>query len=138
MTLGQELSGHVDQLDHALAAVEAALGDVYELALGGTAVGTGLNTHKEYAVRSAAKIAELTELPFVTAPNKFAALAAHDALVRLHGTYKQLAAALHKIANDIRWLASGPRCGIGEITIPANEPGSSIMPGKVNRPRRRR
>lgn len=132
VTLGQEVSGWVDQLDHAMAAVENALGDVYELALGGTAVGTGLNTHKDYAVKSAAHIATLTAMPFVSAPNKFAALAAHDALVRLHGTYKVLAAALNKIANDVRWLASGPRCGIGEIIIPANEPGSSIMPGKVN------
>ncbi len=132
ITLGQEISGWVDQLDHATTAVEAALADVYELALGGTAVGTGLNTHADYAVESAKTIASLTALPFVTAPNKFAALAAHDALVRLHGTYKLLAAALNKIANDVRWLASGPRCGIGEIVIPANEPGSSIMPGKVN------
>lgn len=132
LTLGQEFSGYVDQLDHALVTIEKALPDVYELALGGTAVGTGLNTHKDYAVKSAEFIAELTELPFKTAPNKFAALAAHDALVRLHGTYKTLAAALNKIANDVRWLASGPRCGIGEITIPENEPGSSIMPGKVN------
>ena len=132
ITLGQEISGWVDQLDHAMRAVDGALGDVYELALGGTAVGTGLNTHKDYAVVSAQHIATLTALPFVTAPNKFAALAAHDALVRLHGTYKLLAAALNKMANDVRWLASGPRCGIGEIIIPANEPGSSIMPGKVN------
>ena len=132
LTLGQEFSGWVDQLDHAVAAVRAALDDVYELALGGTAVGTGLNTHKDYAVESAKTIAELTALPFRTAPNKFAALAGHDALVRLHGTFKVLAAALNKIANDVRWLASGPRCGIGEILIPENEPGSSIMPGKVN------
>ncbi|MCB9716299.1 MAG: class II fumarate hydratase [Myxococcales bacterium] len=132
VTLGQELSGHVAQLDHARAAIQGVLSQVYELALGGTAVGTGLNTHPEYAVRSAKHIATLTALPFVTAPNKFAALAAHDALVLLHGTYKTLAAALNKIANDVRWLASGPRCGIGEITIPENEPGSSIMPGKVN------
>ncbi len=132
VTLGQEISGWVDQLDHGMRAVDGALADVYELALGGTAVGTGLNTHKDYAVASAQHIATLTALPFVTAPNKFAALAAHDALVRLHGTYKLLAAALNKIANDVRWLASGPRCGIGEIIIPANEPGSSIMPGKVN------
>jgi fumarate hydratase, class II len=132
VTLGQELSGYVDQLDHSIAAVQGALPDVYELALGGTAVGTGLNTHPDYAVRSAERIAALTGLPFVTAPNKFAALAGHDALVRLHGTLKTLAAALNKIANDVRWLASGPRCGIGEIRIPENEPGSSIMPGKVN------
>ena len=132
ITLGQEISGWVAQLDAALQTVEGALPQVYELALGGTAVGTGLNTHKDYAVKSAAKIAELTGLPFVTAPNKFAALAAHDALVALHGTLKTLACALMKIANDVRWLASGPRCGIGELQIPANEPGSSIMPGKVN------
>ncbi|MEX1366692.1 MAG: class II fumarate hydratase [Nannocystaceae bacterium] len=132
VTLGQEISGWVAQLDHVSAAVTAVMPQVYELALGGTAVGTGLNTHPQYAVRSAERIAELTELPFVTAPNKFAALAAHDALVLLHGTLKTLAAALHKIANDVRWLASGPRCGIGEIVIPENEPGSSIMPGKVN------
>jgi fumarate hydratase class II len=103
-----------------------------ELALGGTAVGTGLNAHPEYAVRVAKKLTELTGFPFVTAPNKFEALAANDALVHAHGTLKTLAASLTKIANDIRWLASGPRCGIGEITIPENEPGSSIMPGKVN------
>jgi fumarate hydratase, class II len=132
VTLGQELSGWVAQLDHARSAVEAVLPQVYELALGGTAVGTGLNTHPDYAVKSAAHIAALTELPFVTAPNKFAALGGHDALVLLHGACKTLAAALNKLANDVRWLASGPRCGIGEITIPENEPGSSIMPGKVN------
>ncbi len=132
LTLGQEFSGWVSQLDHAITAIEATLPHVYELALGGTAVGTGLNTHPQYAVRSASQIAGLTGLPFVTAPNKFAALAGHDALVVLHGALKGLAAALTKIANDVRWLASGPRCGIGEITIPENEPGSSIMPGKVN------
>ncbi len=132
LTLGQEISGWVAQLDRALEGVQAALPQVYELALGGTAVGTGLNTHRDYATTSAAIIARLTELPFVTAENKFAALAAHDALVALHATYKTLACALMKIANDVRWLASGPRCGIGEITIPENEPGSSIMPGKVN------
>ena len=132
VTLGQEISGWVSQLDHAVQAIEATLPHVYELALGGTAVGTGLNTHPEYAVRSAKRIAELTELPFRTAENKFEALAAHDALVTLHGAIKSLACAVMKIANDVRWLASGPRCGIGEITIPANEPGSSIMPGKVN------
>ena len=132
LTLGQEISGWVDQLDHGLRTVETGLVDVYELALGGTAVGTGLNTHADFAERSAACIADITGLPFTSAPNKFAALAAHDALVRVHGTYKVLAAALNKIANDVRWLASGPRCGIGEITIPENEPGSSIMPGKVN------
>ena len=132
LTLGQEFSGYVAQLDDALAAIEATLPRVYELALGGTAVGTGLNTHPDFAARGAARIADLTGLPFVTAPNKFAALAAHDALVALHGTLRGLACALMKIANDIRWLASGPRSGIGEITLPANEPGSSIMPGKVN------
>ncbi|MGB1699953.1 MAG: class II fumarate hydratase [Nannocystaceae bacterium] len=132
LTLGQEISGWVIQLDRALESIEGALPQVYELALGGTAVGTGLNTHRDYAVTSASIIADLTGLPFVTAENKFAALAAHDALVGLHGTYKTLACALMKIANDVRWLASGPRCGIGEITIPENEPGSSIMPGKVN------
>ncbi|HEY0132962.1 MAG TPA: class II fumarate hydratase, partial [Nannocystis sp.] len=132
LTLGQEFSGYVQQLDHGLAAVEAALPRVYELALGGTAVGTGLNTHRDYAVTSARHIATLTGLPFVTAPNKFAALAGHEPLVGLHGALKVLACALMKIANDVRWLASGPRCGLGEITIPENEPGSSIMPGKVN------
>jgi fumarate hydratase class II len=132
LTLGQELSGHVAQLEHGLAHVEAALPHLLELALGGTAVGTGLNAHPEYGARVAAKLAELAGLPFVTAPNKFEALSAHDALVSAHGALKTLAAALTKIANDIRWLASGPRCGIGEITIPENEPGSSIMPGKVN------
>ncbi|MEO7192288.1 MAG: class II fumarate hydratase [Vicinamibacterales bacterium] len=132
ITLGQEISGWVAQLDLARAAVEATLPAVYELALGGTAVGTGLNTHPEYAVRSARQIATLTGLPFVTAPNKFAALAGHEALVSLHGALKTVAVALMKIANDVRWLASGPRSGLGEITIPENEPGSSIMPGKVN------
>ncbi|WP_106393431.1 class II fumarate hydratase [Enhygromyxa salina] len=132
ITLGQEISGWVAQLDHARGKVDDALGHIWELALGGTAVGTGLNTHRDYAVQSAAKIAELTGLPFITAPNKFEALAAHDGLVGLHAALKGLACVLMKIANDVRWLASGPRCGIGEITIPANEPGSSIMPGKVN------
>jgi fumarate hydratase class II len=132
LTLGQEFSGYVAQLDHALDAIERALPMVHELALGGTAVGTGLNAHPEYAVRVAAKIAELTGEAFVTAPNKFQALASHDALVFLHGALKTLACTLTKIANDVRWLASGPRCGIGELTIPENEPGSSIMPGKVN------
>ena len=132
LTLGQEISGWVSQLDHAVAAVNHTLPALYEVALGGTAVGTGLNTHADYAQVSADKIAELTGLPFVTAPNKFAALAGHDALVVLHGALKSVAAALNKIANDVRWLSSGPRCGIGEISIPANEPGSSIMPGKVN------
>ncbi len=132
LTLGQEFSGYVSQLDHGLAHAEAALPHLLELALGGTAVGTGLNAHPEYATRVAAKLAELSGHPFVTAPNKFEALAANDALVHVHGVLKTLAASLTKIANDVRWLASGPRCGIGEITIPENEPGSSIMPGKVN------
>ena len=132
LTLGQEFSGYVAQLDHGLKHVEAAIPHLAELALGGTAVGTGLNAHPEYAVRVAKKLAELTDLPFVTAPNKFEALAANDAIVHAHGALKTLAASLMKIANDVRWLASGPRCGIGELTIPENEPGSSIMPGKVN------
>ncbi len=132
LTLGQEVSGWVAQLDYGLAAIRAALPAVQELALGGTAVGTGLNTHPEYAQRVAQQIALDTGRPFVTAPNKFQALASHDALLNLHGTLKTLACSLMKIANDIRWLASGPRSGIGEITIPENEPGSSIMPGKVN------
>ena len=132
LTLGQEISGWVAQLDHAMAAIEKTLPQLHELALGGTAVGTGLNTVEGYAERVAAVIGELTDEPFVTAPNKFAALAAHDAFVGSHGAVKQLAAACMKIANDVRWLASGPRCGIGELALPANEPGSSIMPGKVN------
>jgi fumarate hydratase class II len=132
LTLGQEFSGYVAQLDHGLAHLEAALPHLSELALGGTAVGTGLNAHPEYAVRVAKKLSELTGHPFVTAPNKFEALAANDAIVHGHGALKTLAAALTKIANDVRWLASGPRSGIGELTIPENEPGSSIMPGKVN------
>src|SRR5215468_10941528 len=132
LTLGQEISGWVAQLDHAAAAITAALPAVHQLALGGTAVGTGLNTHPAYASRVAAQLAELTGLPFVTAPNKFAALAGHDALVGLSSALKQLATALTKIANDVRWLASGPRAGLGELLIPENEPGSSIMPGKVN------
>ncbi len=132
LTLGQEISGWAAQIDIALEAVEAALPRMYELALGGTAVGTGLNTHPEFAVRGARKIAELTGLPFTSAPNKFAALAGHEALVALHGALKTLATSLMKMANDVRWLASGPRSGLGEIVIPENEPGSSIMPGKVN------
>jgi fumarate hydratase class II len=132
LTLGQEISGWVAQLDLAIDAVERSMPAVYQLALGGTAVGTGLNTHPEYAARSAAHIAALTGLPFTSAPNKFAALAGHEALVALHGALKTLAAGLMKIANDVRWLSSGPRSGLGEITIPENEPGSSIMPGKVN------
>lgn len=132
LTLGQEFSGFVSQLDHGLKAVQNSLDHLSELALGGTAVGTGINTPKGYSKRVAEYIATFTGLPFKTAPNKFEALAAHDALVESHGALKQLAVALNKIANDIRLLASGPRSGIGEITIPANEPGSSIMPGKVN------
>ncbi|NJX15214.1 class II fumarate hydratase [Tamlana crocina] len=132
LTLGQELSGYVAQLDYGLKALENTLAHLSELALGGTAVGTGLNTPKGYSKRVAEYIAEFTGLPFVTAPNKFEALAAHDALVETHGALKQLAVSLNKIANDIRLMASGPRSGIGEIIIPANEPGSSIMPGKVN------
>ena len=132
LTLGQEFSGYVSQLDHGLKALENTLPHLAELALGGTAVGTGLNTPQGYDVLVAEYIAEFTGLPFVTAENKFEALAAHDALVETHGALKQLAVSLNKIANDIRMLASGPRSGIGEIIIPANEPGSSIMPGKVN------
>jgi fumarate hydratase class II len=132
ITLGQEFSGYVQQLTNDLRRLEQSLEDLYELALGGTAVGTGLNTHPEFAERSAAAIAALTGLPFVSAPNKFEALAAHDALVYAHGALKTLAASLMKIANDVRWMASGPRCGLGELSIPENEPGSSIMPGKVN------
>jgi len=132
LSLGQEISGWVAQLDHAIASIRRALGPVHELALGGTAVGTGLNTHPDYAVRVAAKLSQLASRPFVTAPNKFAALASHDALVDLHGSLKTLATSLVKIANDVRWLASGPRSGLGELVIPENEPGSSIMPGKVN------
>ena len=132
LTVGQEFSGYCQQLADARRGIRAALVAVYELALGGTAVGTGLNTHPEYASRVADHIAEETGLPFVSAPNKFSGLAAHDALVYLHGTYRVAAVALLKIANDIRWLGSGPRCGLGELRLPANEPGSSIMPGKVN------
>ncbi|MGH7600065.1 MAG: class II fumarate hydratase [bacterium] len=132
LTLGQEFSGYVTQLNHGLKRIEMVLPHLYELALGGTAVGTGLNTHPKFAVKSAAKIAELTGYPFVTAENKFEALASHDALVMASGALKTLASSLMKIANDIRWLASGPRCGLGELNIPENEPGSSIMPGKVN------
>ena len=132
LTLGQEISGWAAQLARARDAVARALPAVCELAIGGTAVGTGLNAPPEFGGRMAAELSRLTGLPFVSAPNKFAALAAHDALVSAHGGLKTLAAALNKIANDIRWLASGPRCGLGEITIPENEPGSSIMPGKVN------
>lgn len=132
LTLGQEFSAYVSQLEHGLNALQNTLPHLSELALGGTAVGTGLNTPKGYAEKVAAKIAELSGHPFITAKNKFEALAAHDAIVESHGALKQLAVSLMKIANDIRMLASGPRSGIGEITIPENEPGSSIMPGKVN------
>lgn len=132
LTLGQEFSGYVSQLEHGIQAIQHTLPHLAELALGGTAVGTGLNTPPEYAEQVAAKIAELTGLPFVTAPNKFEALATQDALVETHGALKTVAVSLMKIANDIRMLTSGPRAGIGEIRIPENEPGSSIMPGKVN------
>ncbi len=132
LTLGQEFSGYVAMLDADIRRIESVLPDLAELALGGSAVGTGLNTHPEFATRVAAKIAELTGAPFVSAPNKFAALSAHDAVVMASGALKTLAASLMKIANDVRWLGSGPRCGLGELTLPENEPGSSIMPGKVN------
>ena len=132
LTLGQEFSGYVSQLDHGLKALNNTLSHLSELALGGTAVGTGINTPNGYAKLVSKYIAEFTNLPFISAGNKFEALAAHDAIVESHGALKQLAVSLNKIANDIRMLASGPRSGIGEITIPANEPGSSIMPGKVN------
>jgi len=132
LTLGQELSGYVAQLDADLTRVDQTLGGLYELAAGGTAVGTGLNTHPEFGERVASKLAELTGFPFVTAPNKFAALAAHDALVWASAALRTLAGSLTKIADDIRWLGSGPRSGLGELVLPANEPGSSIMPGKVN------
>lgn len=132
LTLGQEFSGYVSQLDHGIHALENTLNHLSELALGGTAVGTGLNAPKGYDKIVAKYIAEFTELPFITAKNKFEALAAHDAIVESHGALKQIAVSLNKIANDIRMMASGPRSGIGEIIIPANEPGSSIMPGKVN------
>ncbi|MCD5362588.1 class II fumarate hydratase [Chromobacterium aquaticum] len=132
LTLGQELSGWVDQLEQAEHAIRAALPGLYQLAVGGTAVGTGLNTHPEFGARVAAELNHACGLPFASAGNKFAALAGHDALVHAHGALKQLATVLIKIANDIRWLASGPRSGLGELLIPENEPGSSIMPGKVN------
>ena len=132
LTVGQEISGWVSLLDRDVARLELALNGIFDLAIGGTAVGTGLNAHPEFAERAAAKIATLTGLPFRSHPNKFAALSAHDELVFASGALKTLAASLMKIANDIRWLASGPRCGLGELTIPENEPGSSIMPGKVN------
>ena len=132
LTLGQEFSGYVAQLDADLARLDCVLPGLYELAAGGTAVGTGLNTHPEFGDRVAAEISSLTGHPFVSAPNKFASLAAHDALVFAHGALKTLAASLMKIADDIRWLGSGPRSGLGELRLPENEPGSSIMPGKVN------
>ena len=132
LTLGQEFSGYVAQLDADLVRLEQSLEGVYELAAGGTAVGTGLNTHPEFGERVASAIAKLTGLPFITAPNKFAALAAHDALVYSHGAVKTLAVSMAKIADDLRWLGSGPRSGLGELRLPENEPGSSIMPGKVN------
>ncbi len=132
LTLGQEFSGYVSQLDKDLDRIQMTLPDLYELAIGGTAVGTGLNTHPAFAVDVAAEIAQMTGLPFVTAPNKFAALAAHDAIAMTSGALKTLACSLMKIANDIRWLGSGPRCGLSELILPENEPGSSIMPGKVN------
>ena len=132
LTLGQEFSGYVAQLEHAEAVIARSLASLYPLAIGGTAVGTGLNTHPEFGARVAAELAAVSGLPFITAENKFAALAANDGMVAAHGALKTLAVALIKIANDIRWLASGPRSGLGELSIPENEPGSSIMPGKVN------
>lgn len=132
LTLGQEISGWVAQLEHADQAIVSSLGPLYELAVGGTAVGTGLNTHPQFGERVAARLAQETGLPFCCAANHFAAQAAHDPLVNTHGALKTLAVALMKIANDIRWLASGPRCGFGELHLPENEPGSSIMPGKIN------
>ncbi len=132
LTLGQEFSGYSTQLKNSLVRIKNTLPHLHELALGGTAVGTGLNTHKDFAVKAAAAIAKETNIPFVTAPNKFEALASHDALVEVHGALKTIAVSLMKIANDIRLLGSGPRCGIAEINLPENEPGSSIMPGKVN------
>ncbi len=132
LTLGQEFSGYVAQLNDGIAYIKMTVSGLFSLAIGGTAVGTGLNTHPEFAVRAAEHIASLTQLPFVSAENKFAALAAHDALVMCSGALRTMATILMKIANDIRWLGSGPRCGLGELILPANEPGSSIMPGKVN------
>lgn len=132
LTLGQEFSGYTQQLTNGLERINGCMSRMYELALGGTAVGTGLNTHPDFAVKSAAKIASITGLPFITARNKFESLAAHDALVELSGVLKTIAVSLMKIANDVRWLGSGPRSGIGELSLPENEPGSSIMPGKVN------
>jgi len=132
LTLGQEFSGYVQMLSNGLDRINSCVPRLSELALGGTAVGTGLNTHRDFAVKAAAKISEISGNKFTTAPNKFEALAAHDAIVEASGVMKTLAASLMKIANDVRWLGSGPRCGIGELILPANEPGSSIMPGKVN------
>jgi fumarate hydratase class II len=132
LTLGQEFSGYAEALSLGLERINDSLKRLYPLALGGTAVGTGLNTHPKFAKKVATKIAKLTDKPYVSAPNKFEALAAHDAIVEASGMMKTLACSLMKIANDVRWLASGPRCGLGELNIPANEPGSSIMPGKVN------
>ena len=132
LTLGQEFSGYTTQLEYALDRINGCMPRMYQIALGGTAVGTGLNSHKDFAVKVARQIADLTQCPFVTAPNKFESLAAHDAIVETSGVLKTIACSLMKIANDMRWLGSGPRCGIGEIVLPANEPGSSIMPGKVN------
>ena len=132
LTLGQEFSGYVTQLDHGQQRIESTLPGLFELAIGGTAVGTGLNTHPEFADRAAKKIAELTGLPFVSAANKFESLAAHDALVMASGALRTLACGLMKMANDLRWMGSGPRCGLAEVLLPENEPGSSIMPGKVN------
>jgi fumarate hydratase class II len=132
LTIGQEFSGWASLLDRDIQRLKLVLDGLYDLAIGGTAVGTGLNTHPEFAERAAAKIAQLTGLPFRSHPNKFAALSAHDEIVFAQGALETLAASLMKIANDIRWLASGPRCGLGELIIPENEPGSSIMPGKVN------
>jgi fumarate hydratase class II len=132
LTLGQEISAYVAQLDANLSRLEGSLPAIYELALGGTAVGTGINTHPRFGELAASHIADLTGLPFVSARNKFAALAAHDALVHLSGVLRTLAVSLTKIADDVRWLGSGPRCGLAELILPPNEPGSSIMPGKVN------
>ena len=132
LTLGQEFSGYTTQLEYSMDRINGCMPRMYQIALGGTAVGTGLNSHRDFPKKVAQKIAEITDCPFVTAPNKFESLAAHDAIVETSGTLKTIACSLMKIANDIRWLGSGPRCGIGEVKLPANEPGSSIMPGKVN------
>ena len=132
LTLGQEFSGYTTQLEYSMDRINGCMPRMYQIALGGTAVGTGLNSHRDFPKKVAQKIAEITDCPFVTAPNKFESLAAHDAIVETSGTLKTIACSLMKIANDIRWLGSGPRCGIGEVVLPANEPGSSIMPGKVN------